>query len=187
MQSSGQDCFFFWVGKLLEQSDAIRGYHENTLFPHMVNSDLHRHYFLFNGHYFLNVHMHQFLLNSYYLWMFQFQRFIYCNIRIISYGLVVQHLIPIPTLYLVCSIIYVYFHSWRFPFGIKSNASSNDECFLARNPELSGWPPGRLPVPISTSPILQTLSMSGSIVTAHLKNCLVYPNLSISVPHNNKS
>ena len=85
--------------------------------------------------------------------------------RIIPYGIVVQHFLPISELYLVCLIINVYFHSWRFPFGITSNASSNDECFLATNHELSGLPPGRLPVPISTSSILQTLSTSGSIDT----------------------
>uniref|UniRef100_A0A3Q7EJJ9 Uncharacterized protein n=1 Tax=Solanum lycopersicum TaxID=4081 RepID=A0A3Q7EJJ9_SOLLC len=45
------------------------------------------------------------------------------------------------------------------------NKSSNDECFLATNHELSGLPPGRLPVHISTSSILQTLSTSGSIDT----------------------
>ncbi|KAL3349297.1 hypothetical protein AABB24_022434 [Solanum stoloniferum] len=55
-----------------------------------------------------------------------------------------------------------------FPFGIRSNACSNDELFLATNPELSGLPPRRLPppVPISTpSPILPTLSTSESIDT----------------------
>ncbi|KAL3349295.1 hypothetical protein AABB24_022434 [Solanum stoloniferum] len=51
---------------------------------------------------------------------------------------------------------------------IWSNACSNDELFLATNPELSGLPPRRLPppVPISTpSPILPTLSTSESIDT----------------------
>ncbi|KAH0728246.1 hypothetical protein KY284_004111 [Solanum tuberosum] len=84
-------------GELLELSEAIRDYHDNTLFPHMLL--------------FVNV--------------------------------------PVP----------------EFPFGIKSNASSNDEFFLATNPELSGLPPGRLPVLISTSPILRTLSTSESIDT----------------------
>ncbi|KAH0766096.1 hypothetical protein KY285_001967 [Solanum tuberosum] len=79
-------------GELLELSEAIRDYHDNTLFPHMLNSDLHRHYFLFN----------------------------------------------VPEVYLLQHRIIPY----------------------ATNPELSGLPPGRLPVPISTSPILRTLSTS---------------------------
>lgn len=35
--------FIFFVGGLLELSEAIRDYHDSTLFPHMVNSDMHIH------------------------------------------------------------------------------------------------------------------------------------------------
>ncbi|KAH0726258.1 hypothetical protein KY284_002123 [Solanum tuberosum] len=79
-----------------------------------------------------------------------FQRFIYCSIE----------------LFHTCVLLSVFiFILRRFPFGIKSNASSDDGFFLATNPELSGLPPGRLLVPISTSPILRTLSTSESIDT----------------------
>ncbi|KAH0784352.1 hypothetical protein KY290_003950 [Solanum tuberosum] len=78
-------------GELLELSEAIRDYHDNTLFPHMLL--------------FVNV--------------------------------------PVPEVYLLQHRIIPY----------------------ATNPELSGLPPGRLPVLISTSPILRTLSTSESIDT----------------------
>ncbi|KAH0731057.1 hypothetical protein KY290_004005 [Solanum tuberosum] len=78
-------------GELLELSEAIRDYHDNTLFPHMLL--------------FVNV--------------------------------------PVPEVYLLQHRIIPY----------------------ATNPELSGLPPGRLLVPISTSPILRTLSTSESIDT----------------------
>ncbi|KAG5600276.1 hypothetical protein H5410_031646 [Solanum commersonii] len=31
----------FWVSELLELSEAIRDYHDSTMFPHMVNPNLH--------------------------------------------------------------------------------------------------------------------------------------------------
>ncbi|KAL3348671.1 hypothetical protein AABB24_022038 [Solanum stoloniferum] len=93
-------------GELLELSEAIQDYHDNTLFPHM------------------------------------FQRFIYCSIEL--------------------------FHTLQIP---NSRVCLQEDC-------------------LSLFPHHQFCEHSHSqnqLILNHLKSCPVYPNLSLSVPHNNKS
>lgn len=115
----------------------------------MGNSDLHKHYFLFNGHYlgmFLFKIADAFIYVELLLFVNLVPKVYLLQQRIILYDLVVHHFLSIPKHHFLCSIhINVYFHSSTDSFGINCNAGSNNNFFLATNLKQLGLPLRRLP------------------------------------------